>query len=81
MFELVQNQAHSLQQMHDELTAARTAIEEKKLQEKAKLLLMKNHKLTEDQAHKLLRQMAMDQGKRLSEIARTIVDMTQNFHK
>lgn len=81
VFELVQNQAHSLQQMHDELTAARTAIEEKKLQEKAKLLLMKNHKLTEDQAHKLLRQMAMDQGKRLSEIARTIVDMTQNFHK
>ncbi len=75
VFELVQNQAHSLQQMHDELTAARTAIEEKKLQEKAKVLLMKNRKLTEDQAHKLLRQMAMDQGKRLSEIARTIVDM------
>lgn len=81
VFELVQNQAHSLQQMHDELTAARTAIEEKKLQEKAKLLLMKNNKLTEDQAHKLLRQMAMDQGKRLSEIARTIVDMAQKFHK
>lgn len=75
VFELVQNQAHSLQQMNDELTAARTAIEEKKLQEKAKVLLMKNRKLTEDQAHKLLRQMAMDQGKRLSEIARTIVDM------
>jgi hypothetical protein len=75
VFELVQDQAHSLQQMHDELTAARTAIEEKKLQEKAKVLLMKNRKLSEDQAHKLLRQMAMDQGKRLSEVAKIIVDM------
>ncbi len=75
VFELVQDQAHSLQQMHDELTAARTAIEEKKLQEKAKILLMKTRKLSEDQAHKLLRQMAMDQGKRLSEIAKIIVDM------
>ncbi len=52
VFELVQNQAHSLQQMHDELTAARTAIEEKKLQEKAKVLLMKNRILSDHQAHK-----------------------------
>ncbi|MDE2422473.1 MAG: nitrate- and nitrite sensing domain-containing protein [Gammaproteobacteria bacterium] len=75
VFELVQDQAHSLQQMHDKLTAARTAIEEKKLQEKAKVLLMKTRKLSEDQAHKLLRQMAMDQGKRLAEIAKIIVEM------
>jgi hypothetical protein len=75
VFELVQDQAHRLQHMHDELTAARKAIEEKKLQEKAKVLLMKNRQLSEDQAHKLLRQMAMDQGKRLSEVAKFIVEM------
>ncbi len=75
VFELVQDQAHSLQQMNDELIAARTAIEEKKLQEKAKVLLMRNRKLTEDQAHKLLRQMAMDQGKRLPDVAKIIVEM------
>jgi hypothetical protein len=73
VFELVQNQAHSLQQMHDELAAARRAIEEKKLQDKAKVLLMKSKRLTEDQAYKLLRQMAMDQGKRLTDIAQMIV--------
>ena len=56
----------------------RTALEEKKLQEKAKVLLMKHRKLTEDQAHKLLRQMAMDQGKRLTEIARAVVEMAQS---
>ena len=73
LFELVQNQAHSLQQMTDELAAARRAIEEKKLQDKAKVLLMKSKRISEDQAYKLLRQMAMDQGKRLTEIAQTIV--------
>ncbi len=73
VFELVQNQAHSLQQMTDELAAARRAIEEKKLQDKAKVLLMKNKRITEDQAYKLLRQMAMDQGKRLTEVAQVIV--------
>ncbi len=77
VLELVQNQAQSLQHMQDELTAARTALEEKKLQEKAKVLLMKHRKLTEDQAHKLLRQMAMDQGKRLTDIARAVVEMAQ----
>ncbi|AXI01903.1 nitrate regulatory protein [Aquirhabdus parva] len=81
VLELVQNQAQSLQQMHDELTAARTALEEKKLQEKAKVLLMKHRKLTEDQAHKLLRQMAMDQGKRLTDIARHVVEMAQGQRK
>ncbi len=73
VFELVQNQAHSLQQMHDELAAARRAIEEKKLQDKAKVLLMKSKRITEEQAYKLLRQMAMDQGKRLTEVAQAIV--------
>jgi Nitrate and nitrite sensing/ANTAR domain len=75
VFELVQNQAHSLQETHDQLTAARAVIKEKKVQEKAKMLLMKNRKISEDQAHKLLRQMAMDQGKRLSDVAKTIVEM------
>ena len=28
-----------------------------------------------DEAHRLLRQMAMDQGKKLSEVAKTIIDM------
>ncbi len=75
VFELVQNQAHSLQEMQDQLAALRTVIEEKKVQESAKILLMKNRKISEDQAHKLLRQMAMDQGKRLSDVAKTIVEM------
>ncbi len=65
--------------MQEELTAARAALEDRKLQERAKALLMKHRKLTEDQAHKLLRQMAMDQGKRLTDIARSVVAMEHHW--
>ena len=77
VFELVQNQAHDLQNMQDELAKARVVIDNKKLQEKAKLLLMKHQDLTEDQAYKLLREMAMNQRKNMTEIAQSIVDMAQ----
>jgi AmiR/NasT family two-component response regulator len=77
VFELVQHQAHDLQNMQDELAKARVVIDNKKLQEKAKLLLMKHQDLTEDQAYKLLREMAMNQRKNMTEIAQSIVDMAQ----
>ena len=77
VFELVQNQAHNLQHMQDELAKTRIAIDNKKLQEKAKFLLMKHQGLLEDQAYKLLREMAMNQRKTITEIAQSIVDMTQ----
>lgn len=75
VFELVQRQAQRLQQMQDELDAARQALEERKLQQKAKSLLIKHRQMSEDEAHRLLRQMAMDQGKKLSEVAKSIIDM------
>ena len=77
VFELVQHQGHRLQQMQDELDAARQALEERKLQQKAKALLIKHRKMTEDEAHRLLRQMAMDQGKKLAEVAKLVIDMAE----
>ena len=75
VFELVQHQAQRLQQMQDELDAARQALEERKLQQKAKALLIKHRQMTEDEAHRLLRQMAMDQGKKITEVAKNLIDM------
>lgn len=75
VFELVQHQAQRLQHMQDELDAARQAIEERKLQQKAKALLIKHRQMTEDEAHRLLRQMAMDQGKKIAEVAKNLIDM------
>ena len=75
IIELVQSQSQRLQSMQDELNAARDALEERKLLERAKVLLMNHRKLTEEQAYRLLRKMAMNQGRRLVEVARAVVSM------
>jgi response regulator NasT len=42
--------------------------------ERAKLLLMKQHAITEADAHRLMRKMAMDENKKLSLVAQSIID-------
>lgn len=75
MAALIQLQSRRLQAMEDELQAARQALNERKLIERAKALLMKHRDLSEDQAHRLLRQTAMNQNRRLVEVAEATVAM------
>ncbi|MEX0605528.1 MAG: nitrate- and nitrite sensing domain-containing protein [Marinobacter sp.] len=77
IFDLVQQQAQRLQQMSDELKAAKEALEDRKTQEKAVQLLMNHRQVSNDEAHKLLRQLAMSQGKKLPDVARSIVAMAE----
>ena len=76
IFELVQEQTRSLQKMTDELQSAKEALEDRKTQEKAVLLLMKHRKISNDEAHRLLRKLAMDQGRKLPEVARSLISMS-----
>lgn len=75
LIDLVQQQSKRLQTMEDELHAAREALAERKLVEQAKALLIKHRGMTEDEAHRMLRKTAMDQGKRLIEVARAAIAM------
>ncbi len=75
IFDLVQQQAQRLQQMNEELEAAKEALENRKTQEKAVQLLMNHRQVSNDEAHKLLRKLAMNQGKKLPDVARSIVAM------
>ena len=75
IFDLVQAQSRRLQQMSEDLQSAKEALEERKIQEKAVLLLMRHRKINNDEAHRVLRKLAMDQGKKLPEIARALVSM------
>ncbi len=59
--------------MRDELTETKRALEERKLTDRAKGLLMKARGISEDEAYALLRKTAMDQGKRISEVAAALV--------
>ncbi len=77
LVELVQSQARRLRSMEDELQAARAALEERRLIEQAKALLIKHRGMTEDEAYRVLRKAAMDQGKRLIEVARAAIAMAE----
>jgi response regulator NasT len=63
------------QRLREELADANLKLEERKLVERAKGILMKARAVGEDEAFQALRRMAMDRGKRLGEIAQQLIDM------
>lgn len=73
IFELVQEQTHRLQSMGEELDTVRASLNERKLIERAKGLLMAHRSLSEDAAHKAMRQMAMNQNKRVIDVAEAVL--------
>lgn len=75
IFDLVQEQNRRLRQMSEELQSAKEALEDRRTQEKAVLMLMEHRGINNDEAHRLLRKLAMDQGKRLPDVARALIAM------
>jgi AmiR/NasT family two-component response regulator len=71
--DLLQSQTQRLQGMHDELREARQALDERKLVERAKQLLIKQQGCSESEAYARLRQAAMNQGLRLDEVAQRLL--------
>ena len=59
--------------IREELDRARLTLLERKVVDRAKGLLMEERGLAEDTAYKLLRKLAMDQNKRIGEVAQEIV--------
>jgi response regulator NasT len=59
--------------LQDELAAAKEALEDRKTIERAKGILMKSRGLSEDEAYSLLRKTAMNEKRKLAEIARSVV--------
>ncbi|CAN7210659.1 MULTISPECIES: nitrate- and nitrite sensing domain-containing protein [unclassified Variovorax] len=77
ILEMVQEQSHRLQAMSDELDTVRAALNERKLVERAKGLLMAHRRLSEEEAHKMLRQTAMSQNRRLVDVAESVLSMAE----
>lgn len=59
--------------MREELDRTKQALEERKAVERAKGILMKERGITEDAAYTLLRKVAMNENRRVGEIAQSIV--------
>lgn len=62
-----------IRQMRNELAETRRALEERKVIDRAKGLLMKAKGIDEDAAYALLRKAAMDQGRRVADVAEALV--------
>lgn len=71
---------HMLHQMRIELEQTRAALEERKSIDRAKGILMRARGIDEEAAYALLRRTAMDQGRKLAEVAAALV-MTANLLK
>jgi response regulator NasT len=64
---------NAFSRLQRELADAKSALEERKIVERAKGILMKMRGLTEEQAFALLRQTAMNEKKKMSDIAQSVV--------
>ncbi|SHG63476.1 response regulator receiver and ANTAR domain protein [Cognatiyoonia sediminum] len=62
-----------IRQIQSELDAAKRALEDRKTIDRAKGFLMRQRSLSEEEAYRLLRKTAMDQGRRVIDVAQALV--------
>lgn len=70
-----------MQALRNELEKTRNTLEERKLIDKAKLIVMDQRKCSEDEAYKVLRRLAMDKNKRIAEVAEQLISITSILKK
>jgi response regulator NasT len=63
------------QALRDELAKTRSSLEERKVIERAKGLLMARRNIDEEAAYQALRKLAMDRGQKLADVARSVIDV------
>lgn len=62
-----------MRQMQSELSAAKQALEDRKTVDRAKGILMRQRGMSEEDAYQLLRRTAMDQGRKVFDVAQALV--------
>jgi response regulator NasT len=65
--------------LQEELDRTKSALEERKVIDRAKGILMTAKKLTEDEAYALLRSTAMKENKKIAEIAQSVITAAEMF--
>jgi len=64
---------HAFSRLRAELEKTKTALEERKVIERAKGILMKLKKISEEEAYALLRRTAMNENRKIAEIAQSVI--------
>ena len=70
---------NSFARLRDELERTRTALEERKVIDRAKGILMQAKSLTEEAAYALLRKTAMNENKKIAEVAQSVITAAELF--
>jgi response regulator NasT len=79
ILDLCVSRFNAFSKLQDDLEQAKSDLEERKTIERAKGILMKAKKLSEDDAYKMLRGAAMRENKKLVEIARSVITAAEMF--
>jgi hypothetical protein len=75
--DILRAQSERLESLTEELATVRESLEERKLIERAKGILMNRQHLSEESAYRLLRKHAMNQNRRVAEVAQAILSLTE----
>jgi response regulator NasT len=73
ILDLAISRFHAFDRLHSELQQAKSALEDRKIVEQAKAILMQQRGCSEDDAYVLLRRAAMNQNRKIAELARSVV--------
>jgi two-component system, response regulator / RNA-binding antiterminator len=64
---------HAFERLQAELERTKTALEERKVIERAKGILMKVRQISEEEAYGLLRRTAMNENRKIAEVAQSVI--------
>src|SRR5712691_8677118 len=70
---------NAFERLQNELDRTRSALEERKVIDRAKGILMKAKSLTEETAYAMLRKTAMNENKKIAEVAQSVITAAELF--
>mgnify|MGYP000129274092 CR=1 FL=1 len=68
---------NEFQGLKQELSSAKRELESRKWVDQAKALLMEKQQITEQEAYRAIRKMAMDNGQKMEDVAKNLISMMQ----
>src|SRR3974390_2660059 len=79
ILDLCVSRFNAFAKLQDELDRAKSALEERKVIDRAKGILMKLKGLTEEEAYLLMRKTAMNENKKIAEVAQSVITAAELF--
>ncbi len=79
ILDLCVSRFNAFSRLQDELDRARSALEDRKVIDRAKGILMKTKNLTEEEAYALLRKTAMNENNKIAEVAQSVIIAAEMF--